>query len=357
MSASLTLTVSNILITAAKQRASYVHFTVGSYPTLRVDDNLVELDSMDVVTEEFLSEFVAAMLSEQQVAELEQEREVTFIKEFEGKFRFKINIFYQKNIPAVSLKLIPEKIPQFATLGLPKEVEKLAEKQNGLIIVAGPYGSGKTTTVAALIEEINKNRRENIVIVERPIEYLFFNNKSLIEQREVGRDAHSFNGALQYLREFDVDVIAVGTTREPGVIPMCVDLATSGHLVILQMTGTSAAQIVEDIFAEFKDEDMTRVASTLAEALEAIVCQRLVPRVGGGVVPATEIVIVNDAIRSLVRQQRVRQIETIIQSSRSSGMITLDQSLAELVRNNEVLIDRAMEHANDPSFLRKIIKQ
>jgi len=356
METSLNAIVSQILTAAAKRRASNIHLIVGAYPTLRIDDELVELKEEPIITESFMKKFVDVVLSEPQKEELAEAKEISFIKDFAERFRFKVSIFYQKQFLSASLKMVSTQIPLLVNLGLPKVAYSLTDKRSGLIIIAGPYGSGRTTTAAAMIEEINKSRKENIVTIEKPIEYLFVNNKSLIEQREVGRDVNSFLQAVQYLKDADIDVMAISINDEPGVIQEVLEFANSGRLAILQMDTTSTIQTIEEIISSFKSEEKDRARLLLSDSLRAIICQRLVPRIGGGLALATEILISNDAISSLIREARVKQIITILQSSREEGMLTLDQSLADLVKSGEVLIDKAVEYADDPRTLRSMAK-
>ena len=356
MQAALNVTISRILTTAAKRKASVIHLTVGAYPSLRIDEELVEIEDSQIITEDFMSKFAAAILDEEQKKVLENNREVTFIEEFADRFRFRVNIFYQKGFLSASLKLIPKQIPLLVNLGLPKSVYGLTDKTSGLIVVSGPYGSGRTTTVASILEEINKSRRENIITIEKPIEYLFVNQKCLIEQREVGRDVNNFVQAIQYFKEADVDVIAVGANEETEAIPLILDLASSGRLVIFQMDTISVVQTLEEILASFESKEQDRARLVLSEGLLAVICQRLVPRIGGGLSLAAEVLIVNDAVRSLIKEGRTKQIITILQSSRAEGMSTLDQSLAELIKSGEVLIDKAVNYAVNPSNLRSMAK-
>ena len=341
MEAAFNATISKILTTAAKRKASNIHMTVGAYPTLRVDENLVELEDEKIVTESFVEKLVDAILDAEQKKVLTAKKEVSFVKELADRFRIRVNVFYQKGFLSASFKLIPAQITPIVNLGLPKAVYGLTDNKSGLIIVTGNYGSGRSTTVASMIEEINKTRKENIVTVEDPIEHLFVNKKSLLEQREVGRDANTFSQAIEYFSESDVDVMAVSDNSESGVIPLILEFASSGRLVIFQMDTTSVIQTIEEVFAGFDQKSQQRAGLLLAEGLRAIICQKL---------------IVNDAIRSLIREGRIKQITTILQSSRAEGMSTMDQSLAELVKSDEVLIDKAIEHAADPSTLRSMSK-
>ncbi|MDX9892809.1 MAG: PilT/PilU family type 4a pilus ATPase [Patescibacteria group bacterium] len=356
MDSSLNVFLNKVLITAAKRKASTVHLTVNSYPALRVDEELVELNEESIVTDSLVNEIAKAWLTEEQKKILEDKKEIVVAKQMDKKFRMKVSFFFQKGFLSANIRLIPGNILPLINLGLPKSVYSLTDRKSGLIIVSGPYGSGRTTTVAAMLEEINQNRKENIVTIEKPIEYIFANKKSLVEQREVGRDTNSFTDALKYVQNADIDIISVGLTNELEAIPLVLEFASSGRLAFLTMNTNSVAQTIEEILALFPADEQDRARLLLAKALASIIVQRLVPRAGGGLAVATEVLIATEAVQSLISQNRVRQIETILQSSREEGMISLDQSLAQLVKSGEVLIDQAIEYANDPAGVRAMAK-
>ena len=356
MEASLNIVINKILTAAAKRKASNIHLTVGAYPALRIDEELVELKDEQIITNDFIKKIADSWLDAEQKKELEQNKEIILVRELAKQFRLKINFFYQKSFLSASLRLIPDRIPPLINLGLPKSVYGLTDKKSGLIIISGPFGSGRTTTVASLVEEINKSRKENIITIEKPIEYLFVNQQSLIEQREVGRDAKSFTAALESAQQADVDVIAVGVNTEIQVIPLVLEFANSGRLAILTMDTNSVIQTVEEILASFPVDERQRAQLLLSESLLSIISQRLVPSAGGGLVLAAEVLVATDAVRSLIAEGRIKQITTILQSSRAEGMLSLDQSLAELVKSGEVLIDQAIEYANDPVNFRAMAK-
>ena len=357
MDTSLNVVINKILMAAAKQRASYIHLTVGAYPSLRVDDKLVELETENVITNDFVKKIADDWLDDVQKKILEQEKIVTFTKEIGKKFRLKANFFFQKKFLSASLSLIPSQIPLLTNLGLPKSVFNLTEKKSGLVVIAGPFSSGKTTTVASIIEEINKSRKENIFVIEKPTEYLFINKKSLVEQQEVGRDVNSFVAALEYAQQADIDIVAVGTTSEREAIPLVLDFANSGRLAILAMDTMSVIQTIEEIFASFPANEKQRAQFLLAESLVAIVAQRLVPRIGGGLSLAAEVLIATEPVRSLIKEARISQITNILQTSRAEGMLNMDQSLADLVDSGEVLVEKAVEHASDAQNFRAMAKR
>ncbi|MFA6255497.1 MAG: ATPase, T2SS/T4P/T4SS family [Patescibacteria group bacterium] len=352
MEASLTIILNRILTAAAKRRALNVHLAVGSYPVFRIDDDLVELTDEAVVTSDFIKKIADDWLDSEQQKKLKEEKEIIFVKEISKNFRVKVNFFFQKNLLSISLRLIPARIPPLVSLGLPKAIYSLTDKKSGLIIVTGPYGSGRTTTVASMVEEINNSRKENIITIEKPIEYIFVNNKSLIEQREVGTDVNSFSNALEYAQQADVDLIVVGATPDPGIIPLVLEFANSGRLAFLVMDTTSVVQTVEEIFASFSGDEKSRGQLLLSGSLLAIIAQRLVPKAGGGLVLAAEVLMATESVRSLIAENRIKQLTTVLQTSRAEGMLSLDQSLAELVKSGEVLIDKAIEYAADPENFR-----
>lgn len=356
MDATLELFINKILTTAAKRQASNIHLTVNSYPALRVNNELVELTDEQIVSASLVQNMANDWLDENQKKVLAEQKEIIVTKEMGKKFRLKMNFFYQKGFLSISLRLIPGRVPPLINLGLPKAVYGLTDKKAGLIIIAGPYGSGRTTTVASMVEEINKSRKENIVVIEDPIEYLFVNQNSLIEQRQVGRDTNTFSDALDNAEESDVDVVAVGVTEEKGVIEKVLEFANSGRLSILSMETTSVVQTVEEFLDNFSPDRRDRAQSLLADNLLAIIVQRLVPRVGGGLILAAEVLISTEAVSSLIKEGRIKQLTTILQTSRAEGMVSLDQSLAELVRSGEVMIDHAIEYATDPQSFRAIAK-
>ena len=342
MASSVTILLNKILTEAAKRHASTIHLTVGAYSALRVDEELVELPAEELIDRPLMEKMVETLLDDVQRQQFEQQRSISVVQTVADKFRLRVNFFYQKGSIAAELRLIPSQPPPLINLGLPRAVYNLTERRSGLLIVSGPYGSGRTTTVASMIDEINKNRKETIITIEQPIEYLHVNKSSLIEQREVGKDANSFTDALRNCLESDVNLVSLSSATEPGVIEPLLQFAASGRLGIVQMEGISSVQVIETVLASFGAAERSRGQLLLSQALLAVIVQRLVPRIGGGQVLAAEVLIANEALRSLIREGRTSQIPTIVQSSRAEGMLTLDQSLASLVKSGEVLLDQAV---------------
>lgn len=347
MDTSISLIIARIIATAAKRRASDIHLSIGNRPIVRIDDNLSELAQENIITKDFINSFIESLLDDFQRKVLEQEKNVSFVYLFEDKIRMRINIFYQKGFPAASMKLIPLKIPSMDDLGLFKSVKSFVNIEYGFVIVGGPYGSGRTTTMASIIEEINKTKSKNIITIEKPIEYIFTNNKSNIEQREVGRDTLNFTEALKYSRQEDVDVLVVGDNDESSVAPLLLEFASGGRLVFYIMDALTATQAIEKFIGKFNTQDQSGVRSLLSRSLQGVHIQRLIPRIGGGKILAQEVLIGNSAVRSIVENGKIQQLESVLQTSQSEGMISLDQSLATLVKGGEVSMDEAREYAID----------
>ncbi len=278
MEVNFSIGINKILTAAAKRRASHIHFTVGAYPILRVDDNLAELKEEALITSGFMKQLAKAWLDAAQQKELEDKKAILFFKEIDKNFRLRVNYFYQKGFLSASMRLIPAQIPLLESLGLPKVITALAEKNSGLIVVVGPYNSGRTTTAMSMLEEINKARKENILTIEKPIEHLLVAKQSIIEQREIGRDATTFTDALTYAQRTDVNVLLVDATTEAEATQLVLQYANSGRLVFSIMDTTSVAQTIDEIIVCFPADEKVRAQNLLAEGLLAIISQRLVPR-------------------------------------------------------------------------------
>jgi twitching motility protein PilT len=347
------LAIAHLLSTVAERKASDLHLTVGNPPILRIDGKLNTLAEEAIVTPDFLEDVVKTMLSPDQRRALEERRELTVAYQFENRARFKANVYHQKGFLAVSLRLIPATIPSIAELGLPAIVETFAELERGLVIVTGPFGSGRTTTIAALIQSINQKRSEHIVTIERPIEYLFLNNQSVIEQREVGVDTVSIEQALTTASHEDVDVVMVSELEDADAIRAALTAVESGRLLLTTMTTESAVKTIEKLLLSFNTTELPQVRKQLAENLRGIVSQRLLPRVGGGRIVVAEVLIPNEPIRSVLRDGVLYQLQNILHTSREEGMVSLDRALAELVKAGVVLLDDAMQFTSDRAALRQ----
>jgi len=356
MSVSQELTIKNILTDAVKRGVSDIHFSVGNNPILRIDDVLIPLDDQAVITQEFMQELVDFLLDDNQKNKLLTNREIVLAYNFDNKLRFKINIFYQRGFLSVSLRYIPQQVPTLESLKLNSLLFDLVKNKNGLIIVSGPFGSGRSTTVAALIEEINRQRREYIITIEDPIEYIFNNNKSIIEQREVGLDTNSYEEALKYFEEEDGDILFLEEMNKPEVIPAVLEIARGSSLVFSTISADSASNTIARILDMFPAYDQERIRDLLATALRAVICQKVIPKIGGGVVVVQEVLVTNEAIKSVIANGNIVGLDDIIQTSRSEGMVSFNYSLAKLVEAMEISRADALANATDQKLLASFLK-
>jgi twitching motility protein PilT len=344
--------VQRILTTAAEYRASDLHCTVGNPPILRIDGKLMPLDQEQVVTPDFMAAIAETFLTPEQRQQLEQNREIVTAFMLENRIRFKVSMFYQRGFLAASLRLISNEIKSLHDLGLPLAVQGFTKLTKGLILITGPFGSGRTETVAALVNEINRTRTAHIVTIEKPIEHLYANDQSFIEQREVGRDTKSYEQAIETASREDVDVIVVSEMEEHNVIQSALTAAESSRLVISTMNTDSVLKTVETIINSAPPEFTTKIRTQLAGTLEGIVSQRLLPRVGGGRILVAEVMIPSPPIRAVIRDGALYQLQNILQTGREEGTISLDRSLSELVKTGEILLDDALTYAVDPNNLK-----
>ncbi|MBU0598167.1 PilT/PilU family type 4a pilus ATPase [Patescibacteria group bacterium] len=351
------LLIDRILNTFAEQKATDLHMTVGIPPVLRIDEKLIPLDNEPIIDQELLQSFVGEILDEGQLKTLEEKREIVIAYQFNKQARFRVNIYYQKRALAAYLRIIGTQIVPLNQLGLPLgALEKISDLQEGLVLVSGAFGSGKTTTSASIIDHINTLRSAYILSIEKPIEYIFTNKKSIVEQREVGRDALNFEKALSLITQEDVDVVFVSELSSPEIIKQALNVATSGRLVIANIEADTIIKTLEFLINHFPSNEQLQIRHQLSINLEGIICQQLVPNIGGGQVAIAEIMISTPPIRSLIKEGSLNQISNIIQTSREEGMVPLDWSLAELVKTNTILLDQALKHASDPTHLKHLLR-
>ncbi len=350
------LIVDRILSTVAGQKASDLHLSVGNPPIIRLNDRLLTLEGERVITPEFMNDFIDSILDKDQKKTLEEKKEVVLAYQFQKQARFRINIFFQKGMLAAYLRLIGERILPLEQLGLPSSIEKISLLNKGLVIIAGSFGSGKTTTSASIIDYLNKNKSAYILTVEKPIEYIFTNQKSIIEQREVGRDTISFEQALSSITQEDVDVLFLSELNGPHVIREVLNIAASGRLVIANLEADTIVKALELIINTFPSGEQQQIKEQLSVNLAAIICQRLLPRVGGGRIAIAEIMLATPPIKSLIKEGSLYQLSNVILTSRDEGMVSLDWSLAELVKTNQVRLEDALEYSSDPQQLRYMLQ-
>ena len=339
---------------ASESGASDFHLTVGMPPIYRIDGDLV--DATDTpLQEEDVAGVVRILANDAQQEELKREGQSDFAVTYDGKIRMRCNAFYQQGHTALALRLLPLKIPTMKSLDLSPIFAEQAEKPRGLVLLTGPTGSGKSSTLAAMLDHINHKSRRHIITLEDPIEFLYTPDKCIINQREVGDDTGSFAAGLRAALRQDPDVILVGEMRDLETISTAITAAETGHLVFATLHTKGAANTIDRIVDVFPSEQQEQVRIQLADVLECVVAKALLPRIGGGRVAAYEILVATPAVRSLIRQNKSFQITSAMQTGKRQGMQLLDDALADLVRNGMVTLENAMAVANDPVAMRSQI--
>jgi len=347
--------LAELMILAAQQGASDLHLSVGKHPTVRIDGNLVPISNESILTPEMTAGLIGALLTPEQQENLITEKEIDFAFSYEDKIRFRVNVYFQKGYLSAALRLIPVHIRTIEELDLPQGLHKFTNYQQGFFLAVGPAGHGKTTTLAALVDEINHKRMKHIITIEDPIEYTFTQDRALIDQREVGQDTLSFHHGLRSVLRQDPDVIMIGEMRDPESISIALTAAETGHLVFSTLHTNSGSQTIDRIVDSFPGEQQGQIRSQLATTLIGIVSERLIPRIAGGRVPACEIMFVNSAIKNLIREKKTYQIDLVIETSVQEGMMSLNRSLVDLVRKREISLESAETYSLNPSELRQLL--
>lgn len=348
--------IETLLEECVKRNASDLHIQVGLPPILRVDGTLIPIAGMSILTEDVVQKLVFSTLDSEQREELAKDKEFDYSFAFGNMARFRVNAFQERGQLAAAFRLIPNKMPTLADLGLPQVVSTFANFSQGLVLVTGPTGSGKSTTLAALIDKINQERAEHIITIEDPIEFTHKSKKSVVVQREVHYDTYSFARALKSVLRQDPDVVLLGEMRDLESMQSAITTAETGHLVFATLHTNSAAQSVDRIVDVFPAEQQPRIRTQLAAILQAICSQRLVPAIGGGRVAACEILVANTAVRSIIREGKTHQLDTAIQTGVNEGMQTMDRTLAKLVHEGTITYDNALEYAVDPVEFKRLAK-
>jgi len=335
-----------------KKDASDLHLAVNVPPTLRIDGRLTPIEGKSPLTSEMVQQLIMSFMTGEQRERLLQKKEIDFSFSYAEKVRFRVNVFYEKGYISAALRSIPSKIKTIEQLNLPPILEKFALASQGFVIITGPTGHGKSTTLAGIIDHINKTRAEHIITIEDPIEYMFSNEKSMIQQREVFSDTLSFARALRSALREDPNVVLIGEMRDLETIEAGLTIAETGHLVFTTLHTNNASETADRIIDVFPPHQQQQVRSQLANVLLGVVSERLIPRIGGGRVPAVEIMLANSAVRNVIREGKTHQLPNIIQTSVSEGMINLDKVLADLVSKGEISVDDALTWAIDPKALK-----
>lgn len=348
------VTLRELLELMSERRASDLHLTVGTPPQLRIDGRLQRMD-MDSLTGEQTKKLAYSLMNEKQRKRFEEEWELDLSFGIEKLSRFRCNMFIQRGNVAIAIRQIPYEIPSFEELGLPRVVSELANLPRGLVLVTGPTGSGKSTSLAALIDKVNRERYGHILTVEDPIEYLHRHQNSVVNQREVGSDTVSFASALKYALREDPDVVLVGEMRDLETIEAALNISETGHLTFATLHTNSCAESINRIVDVFPVNQQSQVRVTLSFVLQAIVCQQLIPRVGGGRALSTEIMICTPAIRATIRDDKIHQIYSLIQAGHKFGMHTMNKSLADLYLSRTITYGDAVSRSGNAQELDDLI--
>ena len=334
-----------LLRTAQQYKASDLFITTGSKPALRINGDIIVIQEHAELTPTTTEEYIFELLSEQRQAQIKQGKDLDFSLAIPNMASFRINVFHQRLGLGAVFRVIPEKIPAFAELELPEQILKLIDLPHGLVLITGPTGHGKSTTLAALINEINQKYPKHIITIENPIEYVHKNAKSIIDQREVGEHTESFESALRSSLRESPDVILVGELRDLETIALALTAAETGHLVFGTLHTSGAAKSINRIIDVFPAEQQGQIRSQLAESLQAVIWQRLIKTADSkSMIPATEIMLQNPAVSNLIRKGNTHQIDSTIETSRAEGMQTMKRSLLELASSGKITKETALKY-------------
>jgi len=344
------IAIKRLLAQAAERQASDLLLVVGNKPVLRTAGELVSLDEEEVVTQDFLEGVIDNILTDEQKKLLEEKKELIFTYDFIDQNRFRVDIIRQRGLLSITFHHLPSIVKRLSDLGFPKEVQELANKSHGLVLVGGEHGSGKTTTLAAFIETINHSQSKHILSLEQPIEYSLVSFKSVIEQQEIGKDTSDWLSALD-IEEQNVDVLVVGKVVSGEVFKKILELAQSGILVFAAVDAGNTEYLVQYLLNMIDVTERNFYAKIFSEVFQGSIIQKLLPRVGGGQVLALEVAFVTAPLAGIIREQKFEQIPNMIQTSRSEGMILMDRYLLELARSGQVDKDTAIAEAHDPQAM------
>ncbi|MDP2930200.1 MAG: type IV pilus twitching motility protein PilT [bacterium] len=340
-----------------KEQASDLHLSASHPPVLRVNGKLIPLVKFEKLTVDQVRELAFVLMTEEQKARFFADKEIDFSYNFENRSRFRVNIFFQMGEVSVAMRLIPVKIKGIEELNLPPVLNDFAAAKQGLVLITGPSSHGKSTTLAAIIDKINHSRADHIITIEDPVEYIFEDDRAIIDQREVYQDTLSFARALRATFRQDPDVIMVGEMRDPETMAIAITAAETGHLVFATLHTNSASQTIHRIVDSFPPEQQSQIRAQLSGSLLGVVSQRLVPRLKGGLIPVCEIMLSTSAVANLIRENKVHELPLVIETSGEMGMISLNRSLAELIKRREVSLENALAYSSNPAELRLLARR
>lgn len=351
-----TLAFRKLLVTAAKREATDLHLTIGSPPMIRIDGVLLAVEDEELMTAIRLERIVDSIIDQPQRERLEKNRDLVITKVFDEKIRTKIHIFYQEGYLTVSLRLLRLDVGTVRSLDVPKAIERFTTVKNGLLIVGGHYGSGRTTLAMTLLEHMNQQRTEHILTLEEPIEYNLVGARSIVNQREIGKDVNSFEEGLISIEKEDVDILFISDLPTPAVIRRVLELANAGLLVITVLDVSSSEKAFEKLLSLFLPHEQVYIKELLADVLRGTVIQYLLPKIGGGLVPVHEVLVNTSSVRSFILSGKLTQLDGIIAQSRQEGMVSFDHELANLVRSRVVSLEHAREVARNAEVFESLAK-
>jgi len=352
-----TVQLKELLSLTVEQQASDLHLSYGHAPVLRIAGVLIPLLKKKKLSDQDSQGLARALMTDEQYDRFLKEKEIDFSYNLEEKARFRVNVFLQRGSISCALRLIPEKIMTIEELSLPPILHEFTKAAQGFVLITGPSSQGKSTTLAALIDEINHERADHVITIEDPIEYIFKEDRAIIDQREVYQDTLSFARALRSTFRQDPDVIMVGEMRDPETIATAITAAETGHLVFATLHTNSASQTIHRIVDAFLPGQQGQIRAQLSGSLLGIVSQRLIPRIAGGLVPACEIMTTTPAIANLIRENKIHELPLVIETSIEAGMISLNRSLSILVKRKEISLSNAMRYSLNPGELRILTKE
>ena len=342
----------DLLMSVAEINASDLHISAGARPILRLAGQLTTLSQKPVLSQKDTAGLAEVMLGKDGFADFLQKKDTDFSYSFKDRARFRVNIFFQKGYVGIAMRLIPFKVKTLEELLLPKSLLQFTKKEQGFFLVVGPTGHGKSTTLATLIDEINRTRAEHIVTIEDPIEYIFTPQRSIIDQREIGSDTESFTRALKSIFRQDINVGMIGEMRDYETMAAAVTAAETGHLVFSSLHTNNASQTLDRIIDSFPSSQHDQIRTQLAGSLIGIFSQRLLPRSSGGLIPAYELLISNNAVRNLVREGKTYELDLVIETGFDNGMVSFNRSLSDLVRRGEISMENALIFSLNPKELK-----
>ena len=343
-----------LVLTVIRETGSDLHLGAGRVPAIRVAGELIFLVKYKPLTQDDIMGFLAEILDQKKLDSFKENLEADFSYDFRGEARLRGNAFFQKGMANMVFRLVP-KVESIADLKLPPVLADLARKKQGFFLVVGPVGQGKSTTLSAMVNVINNEQARHIVTIEDPIEHVYTANKSIINQREVGIDTKDFHVALKEVFREDVNVIMIGEMRTPETISTAVTAAETGHLVLSTLHTNNASQTIDRIIDSFPGDQQDQIRTQLSSSLLGIFSQRLVPRISGGLIPAYELLLNNNAVANLIREKRTHEIDVVIETGMEQGMVDLNHSLLELVRAGEISIENAYQFSLNPKGLERLI--